>query len=748
MLTCMHPNTLKNMTQEELKDAILKLPLSTSIESMRFRGLMSTRASNACVANGCEMLGQLTEIEPDVVLTWRNAGRKTLAEITVIQEILEQNTNIASGMSEQLSSNQIEAVRLTQQMQVLCACLSIIQSAIVGTTRDVDSVDVRKLLSIRMQMVDCVNADDSVLSDIIVSLKDILGGGAKFLSAEALSSQYELIQGIVARLQADVIRFQDSILHSNVAEVTEEIVDNVKLDTIIHENFSFLTDSEKQFCHEYYKKNDSFPLLYIVYKCLVRSEERDAQMLCSKYGLYRDQQMKSLQEIASDFDLTRERVRQLTDADGRAISRVIPQYIVFEDDFSDIDFLCEDDEIVAEIIQRENLPITAAQLIRLIDIISLRLGSDQFVKNGRWHLFTWKAYRKMDFVALDNIIKSLIPYRRTKDMFISCDLLRRRLRIYDNDSEVLAIDAIIRAYVYDKYGIEAEDGSTFVWEQTHVSDAQVLEIVQSKGGIVTKNEILEECAELYPYLKCSAMDIAQNELLASVALKGYVPASERYRYYNSIRECAEAVLYEYRTIMPLEQLLDEVLERGCTTHAASLRTLLMNKDEDTFERFVGDKWGLKALSYSSDEVVNAARPTARRKSFDERINELSTFISQNNRMPIDWYNDEEGSLGRWIRNVRAGICEPTEEQRQCFDKIIDESVHLPQNQTELTFMQNCDTYRSVVEHLNQRPSKKSRPQLCAWFDNTSRKLENKSPNCQKAFKDLTDWMEEKGIYFG
>ena len=82
--------------------------------------------------------------------------------------------------------------------------------------------------------------------------------------------------------------------------------------------------------------------------------------------MYSDGIEKSLDDIAEQFFMSRERVRQLTDSDGLAIKKISPKELIEESDFSDIFFLSEDDESVDNMIREQNLSLSPKQLLILI----------------------------------------------------------------------------------------------------------------------------------------------------------------------------------------------------------------------------------------------------------------------------------------------------------------------------------------------------------------------------------------------
>lgn len=74
--------------------------------------------------------------------------------------------------------------------------------------------------------------------------------------------------------------------------------------------YPFLNLEEIKFVTQYYNDNNIEPFLYILYKYIIHSNDRDNIIYCHYYGLYGNAPMSTL-DIAYKYNLTRERVRQI-----------------------------------------------------------------------------------------------------------------------------------------------------------------------------------------------------------------------------------------------------------------------------------------------------------------------------------------------------------------------------------------------------------------------------------------------------
>lgn len=730
-----------------IQHIVKKLRLSTTIEELLHLNAITIRTYNGCKYNGFTTLGSMIHLTPIDIMKWRRCGRKVVAELSTI---IDAAKSFSRECTPEIDSqgevhSDMNPVILKIQKDLFCLgiidkAISILQATENNVTNNITLSDIQKLAS-------CLSDNDDTIEKLLpINLSSFLDnlGVPEYQSTISLfGTSFSLLLDRLTSLSNEISKL---IKTSDVVKESHSICDRISRAISLKEDFPFLLDKEIEFCVRYGEKFNDLPKIYILHKSLVRSNDRQAQMLCYRYGLYADGEKKSLDDLAEMYNLTRERVRQLTDADGNALKKVSPEGLVNESDFADIMFMSENDEKVITIINDQNLNISAKQLIILIDILSQRLGSSSFVKDGISYLYSWELWKRINFEKVDTFIKENVPSKRTENIEISLNDIIEKCDKKFNGKELKFVKQIISYYLSDTHSLFLNEGERYFWEQTHVSNEEILEIVADKDAIITKEEILSECENRFPGLKCAYIDISQNPYLSAVGLKGYVPKSERARYFSSIGDCVSAILIESRRPMSSSDLLDEVLERGCITNLNSLRSLLSRKEENRFTRFIGDLWGLTGYEYS-DETV-ALSTIVKRKSFNEHFSDLKDFVLNNHRMPIATKGDDEASIVRWIKNVQNDYIDVSADEKQRLDSYLSDNKNVSQNSIENRFLQNCITYRKVVAFLGKRPSIESRPQLCKWFYTSIKKKDTLSFNCRRWFNELLEWLEEEGIYFG
>lgn len=722
----------------------------TTIDELLNSGYITIRTFNGCKNYGYETLGSLLKLNEEEVYKWRNCGNKVVNEIKSLKEklgkslvfYLDENSYNPSILNSETNSNLKKLLEISRFFSSISSFLnpSVQQNNLSGSS----GYEVSMPTSTENNKINDIDYLKIYLNDIVTKINEPTFIDAIKNNEQLINNSFDIIKRIISDLITK-IKTDERILNifNNFKEVTSGIE--------IKKDFPFLREDEINFCLQYKKDFNSLPNLFILHKALIRSEERKAQILCYKNGLYNDGIEKSLDEIAKIFEISRERVRQLSCVDLKFMNTLVSKELLNYSIFNDFKFLNENDNYIKNLIKDQNLNLSNRQVIGLVSTFTPYHKVYSF-KNSNTNYLVYKSLiERIRFTRIEEYIRDNIPSKRMYDIEIKLEDLIQLSSAYKlgNEWNDPFAKKIIIQYLYDEYNLELSEDETFVWEQTYISYEEILEIVAEKNGIVSREEIEEEFEIRFPGLKTSYMDIPENPYLASVGNKGYVPKSERFKYFTSIGDCVEAILKEKKILLDLPTLLDELLERGCETTLRSLRTLLTRNEEKRFQLFNGDLFGLRCIEYQ--DIDKEAIKIFRKKSFNTRIEELKDFTETNQRMPsVASKDSNEASLGRWIRNTNIGFIESTEEQREFLNNILSSYKLLPQNSHEVRFLKNCEQYKKVVAFLHHRPSMGSRPQLCTWFyASLNKQLNNQlSDNNKRHFQDLLDWLEEQGVFYG
>lgn len=362
----------------------IKLYLSTTIEELLTIGLITKRTYLRCKYNLVLNVGMIMNLSNSEILSWRGSGKKVLSELENVIQIAGTPFNKSSSKNSRSNdSEDLPPILIKVQNSLFCySVLSKIVSLIQAGEESWKALSVQQI-NLLSCCLDPSSSDDLQYNEKVAELLDIY-------SNPEFQSILELFEKDILALVSVIDSASDKIkrvLSDFELKRTNLIIVNKLSEALyIKRLYPLLETEDIEFCIKYHIEHLEWPTLYIIYKSLVLSKERKAQILCHRYGLYTDSTAKSLEEIASIYDLTRERIRQLTDSDGSAIYSLIPDDIV-RSCLEGILYLSEEDDYIKETIYKQNLKIQPNQLIMLLDLISPNLISYRFVKGGRIYVF-------------------------------------------------------------------------------------------------------------------------------------------------------------------------------------------------------------------------------------------------------------------------------------------------------------------------------------------------------------------------
>lgn len=425
-----------------------QLHLSTTIEELVRLKAISGRTYNICRAMDSRTLGSILDLKEEDVMKWRGCGKKVWGELNDLINIAKE-----TYLFEEAKQT-AQIIAKFQEIQRSLFCFAIMVKA-----QHVLSQEPEKILKISLSdlgrlansLPDLKYEEPSGISEMMSGMLDNIAmredGTIFSLFGDELSSFTRKLR----ELSASMNRL---IEYSGIEKDCRRIASIINETVSIKKRFPFLDDDDIEFCIRYYSENFTLPKLYILYLNLIRSDDRQAKMLCYRYGLYPNGSTKSFEEMAEIYNISKERVRQVTDIDGDALKRVAPEGLISEDDFSEIQFLTEDDPALLEMIASQNLNISPKQLIILIAISSKNLCPTSFVKNGNRYLISWKLWNRISFYAIDSYIKENVSSEQDPDVSLSLDRIVRGCMWDDDDNDIELIKRIIAHYLSDVYKID------------------------------------------------------------------------------------------------------------------------------------------------------------------------------------------------------------------------------------------------------------------------------------------------------
>lgn len=385
-----------------------------------------------------------------------------------------------------------------------------------------------------------------------------------------------------------------------------------------------------------------------------------------------DGQLHSREHVASDMlrrQITPERVRQLCARERQSLHERVLRYVDgFVDDYKALlskPILHEGDSVCREICEREGLDIAFAVFARLVTLVA-----DYKVYDVEGHSFlVASSVDDCDDVNVKYYIdglKRLREERTSKERTVDpVDLIKLNTpRRYKS----VVRDMIL--YLAGIYGIEVTaDGKLSVRQNSIDVESELYDILKRNGKPMSGQALLDAFKARYPDHRYDRVDqlrpyLIRRSRIRPIGKSSCYALSEWKMYCGTKTDLLVATLAAAATPLSLDTLCG-VVEEHCGEQKERNVASLMSNDE-RFVRYGDDLFGLAAKDYG--EAYAACR-FVHRHTFDERIEQLKSFIAAHGRLPRTTGDGDEQSLRRWLYNVKKGVIKVSDAQQQLLDSV-------------------------------------------------------------------------------
>lgn len=519
------------------------------------------------------------------------------------------------------------------------------------------------------------------------------------------------------------------IYNITVSEKKDYIYYNIKY------KFPFLNELEITFVKDFYSNHKHYPMFYIAKSMLINSKQRNLDLLCRKLGIGDYSTPQTLEEIASAYSLTRERVRQILSKPFLQTNKLF-----FSEDWMPYFklgniIITEISDYYKNICQSEELIIT----FETFAIIYCSVFKYEYINSDIEYVVDIKYTRQ-----LSSILNSLIKLKKQNFSNDVCYSLK------DIFSEDLLKDDylchLVLTEICSLLEIEVRENKLF-FEQNHIDVAtEIYNFLYSCGEPKHIYEIKDFLSDKYPYKNFSLVNlkfkIRENPYILPVGnTSKYKLKHWRNVYGGSIRDLIRDILSASDKPLHLDFIANKVTDVYENTNRRNVQSS-MSSSED-FESYAGGLWGLKNKIYSNEyQRIDLSK---KRNSFRERFDDYKNFVYQFYRLPYQSGIEEEDSLKRWQTNVIKGLIDTTPEQVKLLKDFIYENSHLPQNGREVKFRKTCKEYFEYVETHYELPTPPST--LYCWFTKHIKIYLTYEDNRKVFFDDLLSNLKGYGFYF-
>lgn len=496
----------------------------------------------------------------------------------------------------------------------------------------------------------------------------------------------------------------------DLSEQEREII--LSLANLIIESGKILKQKERlygQYCSDifvsnFYEKRCHLPMLWILEQYIKSDKSREIGILIGSFNIFKNQQLHTLDELSTKYDLTRERVRQIRNNVFHKTFEITDEIIEYNksdlikygmllqnkddwsyllDFFKEIDILCQESFEVQNYLKEEKCDFSvefALQIIAYIfrDRYSLLGGIDVSNKSKTWDntflikreysdIFDLEKMRvEFSNILMDNETDYLLnieDYIANSQCWIKYD--------YNKTDCLISIVRDFLLYEFHLYSDDIDGQIKLPANKERKPIDVVYEILQQTGRPMHLDEIFEEFKVILP----------EHKYTEAAQLRPYLQKHEAISYRNrksvyTLKEWEHIktgtirdAIVEFLSANDLPQTADDITEYILRyfpeTNIASVRTTMFNDTQKRFSFFNDNIFGLKDKEYTSDYELGEQQEVLR-KSFEQRLLDLELFILEEGHFPFaSSEKSKKGSLGRWwyrIINNRQQINDTQEAE--------------------------------------------------------------------------------------
>lgn len=510
--------------------------------------------------------------------------------------------------------------------------------------------------------------------------------------------------------------------------------------------YPFLTYSEQAHLAVVEILGKELPAIGIWQKYVNWDSKPSACLLRDFYGLNSERRCYNVQELSKKYNLTNERVRQIT-MTGLPADPIV--YMV-RDRVSHIfnePLIGSWDSRLDEINRQENLNCTPREVMALI-----------CMANGNYGILTTDSgvsfmvdRSKLGLIKLRGVLKKIETHfalRRYDDETIELRNFFNAVTKHNlTDEEMNEICGVVSVYLLKRDGVQTNVDNQLVFEYNSLDRSAAIEqVLRENGAPMSVSEIFETYNVTHPSEQIDSQSsvhsyLLRNDNVVSLGKRGLYALKEWPDIYSGcLKDHIPEVLAASDRPLTLSELTEKVRENFPHTNEKSVSNLIYANPDGIYEVFVGNMVGLAGKRYEDQDLK--VRKVKRRETFNERMDNFMRFVDEEGRLPYTNSNEEESSLDRWRKNIQCGKVEASESQINVLNRYLEESSDLPQNGQEHIFREKCRMVRKLADETGRLPHNRENSNLYVWFYKSLKQRGTWHDNRDMYFEDLLDYLKE------
>lgn len=447
--------------------------------------------------------------------------------------------------------------------------------------------------------------------------------------------------------------------------------------------------------------------------------------------IYQNNKEKTTEEIASENNLSRERVRQIRKECLSELFEKLSFIKNFNDDLfknygMDISSnLIEVKEDLVNQINKLNNTNFSKEFISYIlavylsddyffignieDILYPKYFNNRYRHNWNNFYIVNKCISRVDFISFADDIKLRINERINETY---CFNFKSYLSRFVKNIDVSLIDLalpIAEKILNDEFGLYLDLNDNLVFKRNTNKNAfeYALEALEHLGRPSKAGDIYKKIIELYPYYETD-----EEKVRASMKRKdGFVPVG-RDRVFGlkkweseledfkggTIRSISIEFLEQFSEPKHISDISEYVLKYRPNTNEKSIYYNLKIDESETFSFYINSLVGLKKKKYPENFILLNSSNLIERNSWEDRYESLQKFLLLEKRLPFsNGVPDEEIKLYRWlsVQKRKVKLKELDSEKSKLIVEILENSPQIISEKHKKVL----DKYEELIEFV-------------------------------------------------
>jgi hypothetical protein len=517
------------------------------------------------------------------------------------------------------------------------------------------------------------------------------------------------------------------------------------------------------FVDYFYAKHCHLPMLWILGQCIKNDRSREIGILKGSLNMFKNQQLYTLDELSTKYDLSRERIRQIRNNVFHKTFEITDDIIEYnksnlvnygmilqnKDDwsylldlFDEIDILCQESFKLENYLKEENCNFTIEFTLQIIACIfrgrySILGGINVANKSKTWNniflikkdfsdIFDFEKMRvEFSNILMDNETDCLLDiedYIANSQCWIKYD--------YNKTNSLLSVVRNLLLYEFHLYSDDIDGHIKIPANKERKPIDVVYEILQQTGRPMHLDEIFEEFKVVLPHKYTEASQLRpylQKHDAISFRNRKSVYTLKEWENIKTgtIRDAILEFLSEKDQPQTADDIAEYVLQYFPETNIASVRTTMFNDTQKRFSFFNDNIFGLKNKEYPPEYKLGEQQEVLR-KSFEQRLFDLELFIAEEGHFPFpSSEKSKEGSLGRWWHRIINNKLQINDTQQAEVDRVKAQYAEYDSDKTIYEWNLKYNKLKCfLLENRRVPAARGDEKSLYGWFRRAKKDFQN------------------------